>query len=511
MEITLGQIQGLILNEHFESNDENIETVTRQRSKFGIILRVSAVLFSLGVAAVAAAVVFIHPEKKILILHGSTTVGDVLAPKLAEAYLKENRNAYRTGSYVAGQDKLGHKIMIVWGDVPSDVYRETIEIFPTGSGDAFKCLASDAAAAHCDIGMSSRPMNGQDLEKFPKLVKVNEMQNENVIAFDAIDIVVNSQNPITQITLDQVKGIFLGEITNWKELGGADAPIVVYGRDHVSGTGEMFSQIVLGKDANGKQQYARTPPMQELENGTAIVNAVMQDAYAIGYSSSQTVHGDIKALDVADASGTFQKPTEVAIVSEDYPISRKLFLYHLDSPNARVNDFIDFVMHDKGQSVVADVGYIALTPKTYDMQAQAIDAPVEYRDFATKYKRLGVNFRFSSGKLDLVGVQQDPLDNPAQSKIKRLLKYLNLHPKAKNSFMLVGYSDNTGESYTNYLLALARANNVKTTIESTDGSLRIPVEHVLSFGQEMPVAQNTTTQGRYLNRRVEVWVPNEAE
>ena len=487
--------------------DLNQEASNKKKTGRKLII-VAILMLIVGVIATLAVRYYVHPEKVILVLHGSTSVGEELAPKLAESFLRENRKATHTGINVVGKDSDGHPRVRVWGDVPGDLFREVIEIYAAGSGDAFKCLATEQGPDHCDIGMSSRPMNDQDQSKFPVLESMHNTKNEHVIALDGIAVVVNPQNAVSQLSMEQLKAIYTGQITNWKDVGGADVAIEIYGRDQKSGTGEMFAQMVIGKDAQGHTLSTTVPKSHQLENGSSIVKAVMDHPYAIGYTSSPLVK-DSKSLAISDATGTALLPSDLAIVTEDYPITRRLFLYHKTSPTEMIREFIDFTIHENGQKAVTEAHYVALTPKTYNVEQVPIDSPAQYKEFAAKYNKLGLSFRFSSGKIETFGDQQVSLDNLAQDNVNRLQEYLILHPKARSQFLLIGYSDNTGVPDTNYLLGLARANNVKNSLEAYD--VRIAADHVFSFGAEMPVASNSTAAGRNLNRRVEIWVPKNVD
>src|SRR4051794_11095380 len=187
-------------------------------------------------------------EDVVLSLQGSTSLGDELMPKLAAAFLRDDMGAVETGLKVAGRDAKGHARLLVWGKVPGRNRLQVIEVYATGSGAAFECLAAESGAKSCDIGMSSRPINESDKASFPALQNLGDRGNEHVIALDAIAIIVNPRNPVTQLSLSQLRAIYKGEIGNWKEVGGEDAPIEPFGRDHNSGTFETFTEKIVDKD-----------------------------------------------------------------------------------------------------------------------------------------------------------------------------------------------------------------------------------------------------------------------
>ncbi len=472
-----------------------------------LLIVLSALIVLAGVAAAVVKYV-VHPEKTILKLQGSSTVGEELAPKMAESYLRDIRKATQIGRVTVSQSKEGFSHLHIWGDRPFSLYREVIDININGSSNAFKCLAADKEADRCDIGMSSRTVSDQDQAKYPTLENLHSVHDEHVIALDGIAVVVNPKNPVTQLTMDQLRDIYVGRATNWKEVGGPNAPIAIYGRGEYAGTAEMFAQIVLGKDPAGHPIKASVPAAHQFPIGTQVINAVNNDVNGIGYISSPLADQS-KALAISDAGNDWIFPDELSIVTEDYPITRRLYLYDLSTANQNTKDFITYASLGSGQDVVVDSHYIALNTKSYPVTELPSDVPKEYREFTTKFNKLGLSFRFASGKIDVANGQQITLDNLAQDNIVRLQQFLLAHPKAKNTFLVIGFADNTGDQNSNYLLGLARANNVKNALEAY--GIQIQPDHVYSFGSEMPVASNKTAIGRNTNRRVEVWVPKNVD
>src|SRR3954464_11207110 len=121
-------------------------------------------------------------EHIVLSLQGSTSLGDELMPKLAAAFLRDDMGAEETGFKVVGRDAKGHAHLHIWGKVPGRTGLQVIEIYATGSGAAFECLAADSGASSCDIGMSSRPINDSDKASYPPLQDLGERGNEHVVA-----------------------------------------------------------------------------------------------------------------------------------------------------------------------------------------------------------------------------------------------------------------------------------------------------------------------------------------
>ncbi|MBC7320257.1 phosphate ABC transporter substrate-binding protein, partial [bacterium] len=178
----------------------------------------------------------------------------------------------------------------------------------------------------------------------------NKEPKEFRIALDGITIYVNPSNPIREISLGQLKGIYTGKIRSWKELGWEDRPIVVYTRENNSGTYVFFKEHVLNNE-----DY--TNKAQSLPGTGGIVNAVSKEKYAIGYGGIAYSRG-VKILAVKkDNKSKAYLPTETNVRKGLYPISRYLYMYTCNYDDPDVKSFIDCVLSDEGQKIVSQVGY----------------------------------------------------------------------------------------------------------------------------------------------------------
>ncbi len=192
-----------------------------------------------------------------------------------------------------------------------------------------------------DIGAASRELTEEERKRYPNLVATP-------IALDGIAVIVNPQNPVNDLTLEQVRKIFTGEIRNWKEVGGEDAEIVVVIREEGSGTRKVFKELVLkGKD------YASNA-LQKQSNG-AVKETVANNKYAIGYIGLGYVDESVKALKINGV-----KPTKENVKNGKYPISRRLYLITNGQPQGVTKKFIDFVLSEEGQRIVEQTGYIPI-------------------------------------------------------------------------------------------------------------------------------------------------------
>lgn len=210
-----------------------------------------------------------------------------------------------------------------------------------GSGVGIAALIDQTA----DIANSSRPIKTK--EKLQCRSKgINPV--ETVIAKDGIAIVVHPSNPVKELSTEQLKKIYTGEITKWSELNGENKSIVIISRDVSSGTFEVFKKKVL-KGAKTKVNALM------LASNTAVVTTVANTPYAIGYIGIGYLSSKVKALDIDGVT-----PTDKTVVSGEYKISRPLYMYTDGKPKALAKEFIDFILSSEGQKIVETAGFVSL-------------------------------------------------------------------------------------------------------------------------------------------------------
>jgi phosphate transport system substrate-binding protein len=218
-----------------------------------------------------------------------------------------------------------------------------IQVTGGGSGTGIAALINGTT----DVADASRPMKADEKEKVKKAFNVDAV--ETSVAKDGVAIYVNAANPVTQLTPAQLKGIYTGEITNWKAVGGADATIVLYSRENSSGTYVFVKEHLLkGED------YAAAA--QTLPGTAAVVNAVAKEKHGIGYGGGAYAKG-VKEVPVVGADGKPYAPSLENVQSGKYALSRDLFMYTRGPAAGETKDFIDFCLSKKGQEIVTQVGY----------------------------------------------------------------------------------------------------------------------------------------------------------
>ena len=448
--------------------------------------------------------IFGPSEHVVLSLRGSTSLGDELMPRLAAAFLRDDMGAEQTGIRVASKDAKGHPYLHVWGKVPGRPGLQVIEIYASGSSAAFECLATEGSRNSCDIGMASRPISELDKENYPALRNLGDRATEHVVALDGIAIIVNPRNPLSQLSIPQLRAIYTRQIRNWKGVGGNDAPIELYGRDRSSGTFEMFTEKVIGKDAINTEAASVVSPDHQIGDSGLIVDSVMRSPNAIGYVSSPMIR-NAKALSISDGTGPAFAPTELSIVTEDYPICRRLLLYDWDAPGSLMNAFVRYVDYKPGQTLVSETPFVELLPRVFPVLVPE-SAPDSYKKVASSYSRIGLSFHFSSEQAETTTSANNQLDNLARVNVLRLRTFLAQHGGTGDDILLIGFADKIEASIPNQNLAHKRAESVATALRAI--GVIVPSQNIRDFGADLPVASNETPEGRRKDRRVEVWVRN---
>jgi phosphate transport system substrate-binding protein len=222
-----------------------------------------------------------------------------------------------------------------------------IQVTGGGSGTGISALINGTT----DICNSSRPMKKSEKEKLKQ--RYNTLGVEIKAAIDGLAIYAQESNPVEELTLAQIKAIYTGKITNWKDVGGPDARIILYSRENNSGTYVYFKDNVLeGED------FAASA--QNMPGTAAVVNAVSKDKFGIGYGGAAYGKG-IKELKVKkDATSPAYGPTPENIKSGNYPISRFLYLYTRSRPTGAMKSYIDWILSEEGQEIVSRVGYFPI-------------------------------------------------------------------------------------------------------------------------------------------------------
>ncbi|QRK04613.1 phosphate ABC transporter substrate-binding protein [Archangium violaceum] len=243
----------------------------------------------------------------------------------------------------------GSDTMVILGQRWAEQYMKEhpgakIQVTGGGSGTGIASLINGTT----DIAMSSRPI--KDTEKQQVRQRHPEGPVEITVAKDGVTFYVHETNPVEALSIPQLESIYLGDITNWKDVGGKDAPIIVYSRENSSGTYAFVKDEVLG----GEDFTVRA---LTLPGTAAVVHSISQEKNGIGYGGAAFAKG-IKELKVSrDAQGEAIAPTEQNIQNGTYPLSRGLYFYLPGKASGVAKSFIDYALSPEGQQIVTQTGY----------------------------------------------------------------------------------------------------------------------------------------------------------
>lgn len=276
------------------------------------------VVFSLCVLIGTTGSIPVSAQARNITLKGSDTMV-ILGQRWAETYMKKNPGA-------------------------------NIQVTGGGSGVGIAALINGTT----EIAESSRPM--KDAEKTQLQQKRGVAVIELPVALDGLAVYVHEKNPIQELSLEQLKKIYTGAAKNWKDVGGKDERIILYGRENSSGTYAYFKEHVL----ENADYY---PTTQTLPGTAAVINAVGKDVRGIGYGGIAYLKG-VKAIKVKkDNTTPAVEPNLENVQKNIYPISRFLYWYLAGQPKDQIKKLADWVVTAEGQAVVNDVGYYPLSPE----------------------------------------------------------------------------------------------------------------------------------------------------
>jgi phosphate transport system substrate-binding protein len=223
----------------------------------------------------------------------------------------------------------------------------SITVTGGGSGVGLSAIMSGTT----DIAQSSRPMK---MDEKLKMQESGKAFKEVIIAYDALAVIVHPSNKVSQLTREQLEGIFTGKITSWKEVGGADLKIIAYSRETSSGTYEFFKEHVMNK-----KNYAASALLMPATG--AIVQSVSQTQGAIGYIGLAYIEKNVKPLKVSyDKGKTYVVPNVENAKNKSYPVTRPLYYYYLAKSEKQVKPFVDYILSQEGQKTVLDEGYVPI-------------------------------------------------------------------------------------------------------------------------------------------------------
>jgi phosphate transport system substrate-binding protein len=257
---------------------------------------------------------------------------------------------------IKGSDTLVNLVQILSENFMAENPRTAIAVLGGGSGTGIAGLINGT----CDIANHSRPMKSSEED----LCRRRGVDYRTfVVAIDGLSVIIHKNNPVNELPMDTIGAIYRGEITNWKDVGGPDMTISLYGRQSNSGTFVFFQEHVLGN-----QDYADT--MKRMNGNAQIVEGVMNDKAAIGYvgvgyivdSRTGQSNPELTVLNVSkdEDSKSFSPLDKESVNSGDYPVSRPLFMTSSGAPRGVVVDLMKYILSEKGQKVIVEEGFFPI-------------------------------------------------------------------------------------------------------------------------------------------------------
>lgn len=437
-----------------------------------------------------------------LSVSGSATIGSVLMPALVESFAL--RNGLSTTRSVVDDTHFTY----VLKDLRSEkiVGRFLFRITNTDEGFA------DLLADETDIVMALREIRPAEvaLAREAGLGKLDQQNRARVLALDALVPIVAANNPVDSISLADLARVLSGRLTNWRELGGPDAPVTVHLRGTSSGLAQGLEDRVL-RPARAK---LRADTLRHATN-SALATAVSRDPFGLGVASFSEI-GNAKPLVLDGVCGFELRAARRSIKTEDYPLTAPMFLY---LPARRLpalaREFLSFTRTAPAQIVIRRAGFIDQAPEEVPLDLQGnrfanaisvtadLDSLGELKRMTntlSQMRRLTTSFRFETGSTGL--------DAQSRSNVQQLARSLEGGTYDGRKLVFVGFSDGVGPAGGNLQIAKKRADAVRRAVvqaaETADlNRIEITTD---AFGEAMPMACDDTSWGRQVNRRVEVWL-----
>lgn len=385
-------------------------------------------------------------------------------------------------------------------------------IYEQGAGPVYEASLTDPVSGKPLAGISFSPMLPDDAAaalvageaEFSVAAALDPALGSRAMAMDALIPVVASDNPTAVISSRDLAAVLSGEITNWAAVGGPDMPIVLHGLAPETDLQRALAAR-LGRDVKAEIQH---------EDMAGLAGAVARDPYAIAIMG-QSQKGMARPLPLTDSCGFPLLPTALAVKAEDYPLSLPIYLL---TPRRRLpllaREFLDFLATPPAQTVIARAGYIdrgvEIQPMTADglrliNAIQGAGDEIALADLKglvavmAGADRVSLTFRFQDGS--------SALDANSQQNLADLAQLLEAGQFADKDLILAGFSDGSGDAAGNQLLAQERAEGVVAALSEAAPDLEpAQLPRVAAFGEVLPMACDTTTVGRGLNRRVELWL-----
>lgn len=437
-----------------------------------------------------------------VIFSGASSMTEVLMPALVEGFARHRQ-------MVATREQLDdshfvYELARAEGERP--VARFEFHVTTTDEGFA------DLLANEADIVLAGREIRPDERRRAQE-VGMGDLTTSNrsrVLALDAMVPVVAQTNPVHEISTRTLAQIFAGDITNWSDLGGPDAPISLHLPDSGSGLSQAAEVRLVAPLGRG---LARD--VIRHDRSADVGTGVNDDPFGIGLSSFAEV-GPARALTLTGSCGFSLNATRRTVKTEDYPLTSPLFLY---LPARRLpkmaREFLAYTRSTPAQIVIRRSGFVDQAPEAIPVNDQgdrfanallsagaeiSLDELRTMTETLVPLSRLTTSFRFEPGSARL--------DAQSRSNVAQLADAMDMGTYDARRVLIVGFSDGVGPAPSNLRIAMARAQAVQTALlAATETGVPDRIDlGVAAFGEALPMACDDSDWGRQVNRRVEIWV-----
>lgn len=371
---------------------------------------------------------------------------------------------------------------------------------------------SDLLEGRADIAIVTRPISPSERSAFlaAGLGDLALPEQQIIFGLDGVVVVTSESNPVRAISKQALARIFSGEIRNWSQVGGPDAQINLFASAKDTGTGAQFDANIMAPE---NRAFSADVTLMDVDQ--ELVARVASDPLAIGFSGLSSA-GNAKILDIRDTCGIQIPATAFTIKTEEYPLTKRLYVYSTNAPLApHMTRFLEFLGTDAAQEAVARSGLVNLGASYQSNSEQGLrylaaivqtdgnSSLRELRDMTTGLlasDRLSLTLRFALGS--------SQLDDRARDDIERLVRFITTNDLENKELLLVGFTDSVGNAGANTALSQQRANSVYRSLLSAlpeGGADSLPII-AKGFGELSALSCNDSPTGRRINRRVEVWL-----
>lgn len=411
-------------------------------------------------------------------IHGSHTMGARLVPALVESWLRSIGYAHVQRHAVSPQQL---DIAAVRDGIPL-----VVEIDNRGSAKGMR----DLIDGNAELAMLSRAPTPGERDDGWQLGNLDSSDQAFVLALDGIAAVVRADSPLRALRMDQLRAVLSGRVRDWRAVGGAALAVHAHVPASGSGSREFLEQRVLGGSAPDAGVVVD-------RDARATLAAIASDPGAIGVVNLRvSLPVNLRALAIADG-GEAVAPGRLQVLSEDYPLQRRLTLYGGQMMTALGRSFALYAMTAPGQQAVADAGHIALTLRPVG-GSSVISTSRPYAELVADAERLPINLRFN---------YQNPyslFDSRSERDLDRLAAFMRLPRNRQRSALVVAFAAPTAGTST--LMATITSNDRADIVAAQLQRLGIRVGRARGLGASRPLAGPSAVDARFRNERVEVWL-----